>query len=332
MSNSTNQKYREFLDKLEFYFKETVGLSDKEVAQEFIKTLNKSKRVFFTATGSSIPSALYGSQFCSEKLNLAAQFVPNGQILSSRLNSDDLVILSSQGLNRGDAELVIKKVKEDGAKLVVLTANQESLLAKFADFVFYFAPFPEKLFCRPVGVQTAILAMQIILTGNYDPKILEKAVIKNRNIFDQNTKYIVLSSGVGMPVAINYSLALREGCGIDANYYDIETYGHGMYVSDKTLEQKGQKLCYILINIDSDSHCNASVQRITKFTNDSSTIFINSKLPIPYCYYGILTNLAEDVYATNIANNYDMNQPFGKEQNRYYHNSQAYLLPKKYLN
>ena len=296
-----------------------------------------SKRIFFTATGSSIPSSLYGSQFCSENLDLPSQFLPNGGVLSMDFRNDDLVFLSTQGFNRGDSEPVVKKIKNSGAKLAVLTANQESPFINLADFVFYFSPFPEKLFCRPVGVQTAILAMQKILTNEFDSSvltsILEKTQKIERQIFDPNTKYIVLSSGVCMPVAINYSLALREGCGIDSNFYDIETYGHGMYVSDQTLQSKGQKLCYILINITANDHCKAACERIKPFivNSKSGLICIDSTLPLPYAYLEILTNLAENVYSTNVKNQYDMNEPFGKEENRYYHQSQTYKLPNRHL-
>jgi uridine kinase len=299
--------------------------------------LFNSKRIFFTATGSSIPSSLYGSQFCSENLDLPSQFLPNGGVLSMDFRNDDLVFLSTQGFNRGDSELVVKKIKNSGAKLAVLTANQESPFINLADFVFYFSPFPEKLFCRPVGVQTAILAMQKILTNEFDSSvltsILEKTQKIERQIFDPNTKYIVLSSGVCMPVAINYSLALREGCGIDSNFYDIETYGHGMYVSDQTLQSKGQKLCYILINITANDHCKAACERIKPFivNSKSGLICIDSTLPLPYAYLEILTNLAENVYSTNVKNQYDMNEPFGKEENRYYHQSQTYKLPNRHL-
>ncbi len=337
MEVESNQKYREFLDNLNLYFHQTLECFNSKITIEFKKVLFSSKRVFFTGTGSSLPSALYATQFCSEDLGLPAQFLSNGSILSMKFKENDLVFLSTQGFNRGDAELVVKKVKNSGAKLAVLTANLDSPFIDLADFVFYFSPFPEKLFCRPIGVQTSILAMQKILTNEFDPKILnsilENTKDKQKEKFNQNTKYIILSSGVGMPVAINYSLALREGCGIDSNFYDIETYGHGMYVSDQTLQNKGQKLCYILIDISTNDHCKAACQRIQPFilNSNSGLIYESSNLPVPYAYYEILTNLAENVYSTNVKNKYDMNEPFGKEENRYYHKAETYQLPNRKL-
>lgn len=325
------------MDNLNLYFDQTLELFNPKITTEFKKVLFDSKRIFFTGTGSSLPSALYAAQLCSDNLGLPAQFLPNGGVLSMEFKKSDLVFLSTQGFNRGDAELVVKKVKNNGVKLAVLTANQNSPFIDLADFVFYFSPFPEKLFCRPVGVQTGILAMQKILTEKFDRDILASILKKVKNqkkqIFDQSTKYIVLSSGVGMPVAINYSLALREGCGVDSNFYDIETYGHGMYVSDQTLQNKGQKLCYILIDILTNDHCKAACERIKPFILNSNSDLIceSSNLPVPYAYYEILTNLAENVYSTNIKNQYDMNEPFGKEANRYYHQSQTYKLPNRPL-
>lgn len=337
MEIETNKKYKEFLDNLNLYFNNTLKIQDQKLIKKFKKSLSQFKRIFFTGTGSSLPSALYGAQYCSEFLGLPAQFLPNGGILSINLKKNDLVFLSTQGFNRGDAELVAKKTKSDGAKLAILTANQDSIFKELADFKFYFSPFPEKLFSRPVGVQTGILAMQKIFSSDFDLKLLNKFIKnipKNKGVsFDLETKYIVLSSGFGMPVALNYSLALREGCGIDSQCYDIETYGHGMYVSDQTEKHKGKKICYILIDIINNDHVNTSCERIKPFilNSQSSLIHETSLLPIPYAYYEILTKLANNIYATNTLNNYDMNEPYGKEENRYYHKAETYNLTNKKL-
>lgn len=335
--NESNIRYKEFLENLPKYIESTLNIFDKKSSKEFFKKLNKAKRIFFTGTGSSLPSALFGAQYCVNNLGLNAQFLPNGGILSLKLNKKDLVFLSTQGFNRGDAEIIAKKVKDDGATLAVLTANQDSPFLVFADFVFYFTPFPEKLFCRPVGVQTGIVAMAKALTFDIDKKLLDQAISVSNSLlvkkFEKDVRYIVLSSGVGMPVAVSFSLSLREGCGIDSQVYDIETYGHGMYVSDQRLKHDGLKVEYILIDIMSDDHNHTSIERIKPFIKNSNfgLTEVSSGLDIIYAYVEILTYLANCVLKTNIENNYNMEEPYGKEENRYFHKTESYKLPNRKL-
>ena len=326
------QQYRNFQNNLDGFIKESFNQLDIKSIESFRKVLHNTKRIFFTGTGSSLPSALFGAQYCVECLGLPAQFLPTGSILSMNFKEDDLVFLSTQGFNRGDSELVVNKVKKDKARLAVLTANKESLLNDLADYKFYFSPFPEKLFCRPVGVQTGILSVAKILMLNVDlEKIFNATSLGKKRapiIFEKDYKYIVLSSGVGLPIGFNFALALREGCGIDAQSIDIETYGHGMYVSDQILKQNGKKISYLIINILSNLHSNKACERIEPFISatNSEKIIFSSDLEIPYGYVELLTHLAESVYKTNEVNHYDMNTPPGKEENRYYHKTESYFL------
>ncbi len=326
-----NIKYENFLKNLSSYINDTLSLYNKKEVERFKKKLFQVKRIFFTGTGSSIPGAMFGAQYCAS-LGLPAQFLSNGGILGMKFNKNDLVFLNTQGFNRGDAELIAKKVKNDGGIFAVLTANKETPLLSLADFVFLFSPFPEKLFSRPVGVQTAIIALAKILMPKIKKAEIVKAIKKGNSkpkvIFNKKTRYVVLSSGVGMPIAINYSLALREGCGIDSQVYDVETYGHGMYVSDQALKYQGYDVQYILINLLEDYHVQASINRIKPFIKNSKCklLEVKSNLNIIYAYIEQLTFLARCVLETNKLNSYDMNEPFGKEENRYYHKAETYKI------
>ncbi|MFA5840651.1 MAG: SIS domain-containing protein [Candidatus Paceibacterota bacterium] len=326
------QEYRTFLDNLDGIISTSLNQIDLVQKEDFKKALFDAKRIFYTGAGSSLPSALFGAQYSSDTLGLPAQFLPTGSILSMNFKEGDLVFLVTQGFNRGDSELIVKKVKKANIKLAVLTANKESPFNDFVDYKFYFSPFPEKLFCRPVGVQTSILSISKILTPDVEiEKVFRATKLGKKNvpiIFEKDCKYIVLSSGFGLPIGFNFALALREGCGIDAESFDIETYAHGMYVSDQVLKQRGVKISYLIVDLLADAHVHASCERIEPFiaATSSGKIIFSSNLEMPYSYIELLTYLAESVYRTNEINLYDMNTPPGKEENRYYHKAETYKL------
>lgn len=327
----TQKLYKEFLERTE----ECIVDTDKYIQEDGIKSFNRliqsARRIFFTAAGSSIPSAIFGAFYLSGK-GFSSQFVSTGQILSSKFNKSDVIILCTQGFNRGDSILITKKIKRDGAVLIIFTANRESAFIKEAELAFFFSPFPEKLFCRPVGVMTGIEAVAKVILPDF---FIDEAINACKNesnikpiLFEEKCKYIVLSSGLGNPIGFNFALALREGCGIDAVFYDIETYGHGMYVSDQVYKSKGNYLKYLIIDIEMDSHSHKAVERILPFVKDTYSLYeiISSKNEVPYAYFDLLSQLSQSIYFSNEKNNYDMNNPPGKEENRYYHIEETYLL------
>jgi|GEM_PF-6479923 len=328
----TQRLYKDFLGNAVEYIKSTQDGIATESKDAFLEALQSSKRIFFTGAGSSIPGALFGALYSSSYRNLSAQYVPTGYILSEKLNSDDLVVLCTQGYNRGDSILVTKKVKSDGASLAVFTANKDSINISYADIVLPFDPFPEKLFCRPVGVVTCLEVLSAVLIKDFSvDKSLDAyslGLSLEPLLFQRDCKYIVLASGWAVPVGFNFALALREGCGIDASFYDIETYGHGMYVSDQVWKIKGRNLKYLLINIAHNTHSKKAIDRILPFLRDTKSEYqiISSALEIPYAYFELLAYLSNSVYHSNEKNDYDMNNPPGKEESRSYHNEETYLL------
>lgn len=328
----TQARYKNFVEKTEEYIIDTdKGISNNDI-EYFLGRVQSAKRIFFTGAGSSILSALFGSFYCSEKMNLPAQYVPTGHILSAKLNRDDLVILCTQGFNRGDSILVAKKTLRDNAQLIIFTGNKDSAIASEADRVFYFSPFPEKLFCRPVGVITCLEAVSKVLVPDFSTsqslEAFRLGTARKPIFFEKGCKYVVLASGWGNPVGFNISLALREGCGIDAAFYDIETYGHGIYVSDQAWKSSGNRLKYFVVDVAGNPHSHKAVERIMPFIKATGAEYeiLSSELSLPYAYFELLSNLSQSVYHSNEQNMYDMNHPEGKEENRYYHNEETYPL------
>lgn len=328
----TQLLYRNFIDSTEKYITETNDEITSGNINNFLKIIQSARRIFFTGTGSSIPSALFGSFYCSEKMNLSAQYVPTGYILSTKFQKDDLIVLCTQGFNRGDSILITKKILKEGAQLAIFTSNKESKDVEKANCVFYFSPFPEKLFCRPVGVITGIEALAKVLMPdfsiNQSLEAYKTGAALRPLLFEEQYKYVVLSSGWGNPIGFNFALALREGCGLDAVFYDIETYAHGLYVSDQIWKSKGNSLKYLIIDTEDSTHSRQAVERIMPFiksTQSEHEIF-SSKYKLPYAYFELLARLSNSVYSSNEKNMYDMNHPPSKENNRYYHNEDTYTI------
>ncbi len=323
---TTQARYREFLARTPHYLASTLQAITTEDHQKVESLCLGAKRIFFTATGSSKPAALYGV-YILQQAGLPASFLPTGSMLGlTELHDTDLVILCSQGMNRADASLVVSAVQSRGAKLVVFTANRDTPLTEKADAVIYFDPDTEKLFCRPSGVATNVAAMAAVLDSSVETQSLVQAWEQGQqdaSTFNNQTRYVVLASDMMLPANWNMALALREGCGILAQDFDIETYAHGNYVGDLT----HGSFEYIVLTAEKSTEAARSVRRFMPF-------IVNSKVPhtvitAPFADAAranlyVLGLIAQAMYDTNEADQYNMNKPLGKEANRYYHELESY--------
>lgn len=325
---TTQARYLDFLTNTPAYLRSSLeGVSGKDRHTCKDLTLG-AKRIFFTAAGSSIPAALYGV-YELQQLGLSAAFLPTGNILGLQsLKKSDLVVLCSQGMNRADAALVIQAVKAMQARLLVFTANHTTPLVEAANHVIYFSPESEKLFCRPAGVATNLAAMAAALDMPVHADKLIQAWdegAKSPMTFNKQRRYITLASDMMLPANWNMALAIREGCGILAQNFDIETYAHGNYVGDlASLPYE-----YIVLDADSSTEAAHSVRRFMPFITATHIPTTFVKAPFPDAARAnmyVLGVIARSTYDTNEAHRYNMNIPDGKEQNRYYHELESYDL------
>jgi fructoselysine-6-P-deglycase FrlB-like protein len=326
--STTQARYIDFLTNTPMLIANSVAAVTDEARDNFRKHCTTAKRIFFTAAGSSIPAALYG-MYALQQEGHAASFLPTGSILGLKsLSSSDVVILCSQGMNRADAALAVSAVKSRNAKLIIFTANRDTPLTTDADLVIYFDPETEKLFCRPAGVATNLAVVASVL----GPTITSDSLVDAWKQGEQHTitikkemRYITLASDIILPANWNMALALREGCGVLAQNFDIETYAHGNYVGDLAHEPYE----YITLSADESTEAARSVRRFMPFITASQVK--NTEIQAPFTDAAranlyVLGLIARSTYDANMASHYNMNTPKGKEENRYYHERASYEL------
>lgn len=325
---TTQALYAQFLQDTPQLITSSLRGITPQIQASLVKEINSAKRIFFTAAGSSIPAAQYGV-YKLQQDGYNAAFLPTGSVLGLKsLSKADLLIVCSQGMNRGDAALVIAAATKAKARHIVFTANRSTELINNASLTIYFDPEKEKLFCRPTGVATNLAVMAAAL----DPAINTNSLVEawklgsaQSIIVKKQMRYIALASDMMLPANWNMALALREGCGILAQNFDIETYAHGNYVGDLAHEPYQ----YITLRPGKETEAARSVRRFIPFITGAGVE--NTVIDIPFddaarANLYVLGVIATSTYDANEENDYNMNKPKGKEENRYYHELDSYQL------
>lgn len=78
--STTQERYLRFLTDTPELIRSSLEQIDKNERNNFAEQLHKAKRIFFTAAGSSIPAALYGTYELQQR-GFAASFLPTGSVL-----------------------------------------------------------------------------------------------------------------------------------------------------------------------------------------------------------------------------------------------------------
>lgn len=102
---------------------------DFNATSEIIETLYKSKRIFITGAGRS---GLAIRSFGNRLLHLGKSVHVVGDISSPSIQEDDVLMVSS---GSGETESLVthaEKAKKQGAKVILVTTNQNSRLGKIA--------------------------------------------------------------------------------------------------------------------------------------------------------------------------------------------------------
>ena len=307
-------------------------LNEENPINDAANLLKNSRKIFVTGSGSSLPAAKYLTDYLRTNSNITPYFLSTSELIStSDINSDDTIVLVSQGFNRSDGIIVGDFTAQKGADLLLATANRDDNVDAIVKLFFSPTAAEERLFCRPAGVITsyALLAkLAHSITGETFDNDKCLSAISSATIDEQtsNSAYnaditIVLSSGLMLGSASNIALSLREGAGKVASAFEIEYYAHGQYAPHTKLIQQDKTVNYILISSDSDKVSSRAVDRILpliKELNTPYTLWHHSSNPT-YAGLTVLRQgglLVQDVLSKS---NYDMNHPLGMEENRGFH-------------
>lgn len=328
--------FQEWIDRLPELVSKTIEMLDRQQLEAAAKLINGARRIFCVGSGSSVATAWHIAISLSAHAGAASSYISTSQLVSmNSLGAGDLVVLVSQGFNRSDAAIVMHTARQSGAAIVVLTANQMPITA---GAVIRFVPLAdqERLFCRPCGGITSFIAGALLSAICLKQPISSEDLIhatavsslpewRSRhtlpqisNLVHQASLVIVLGSGHLQPGLHHLALSLREGAGKVAEFYEIEYYAHGQYAPHFRHHDNGGRVVYLLAEAVEDRVSKRAVERILPLLESTKASYEIASLSgaVPVALLSLLAASNQIVREVILQNNYDMNHPRGKEENR----------------
>ncbi len=131
------------------------GINNQDV-QKAVEMIKEAKQIFVYGSGRS---GLVGKFFAMRlvQLGLVAYFI--GETITPVVNPEDLVVLISNTGRTKSTILVESIAKRIGAKVMGITSNKNSPLAKHADLVFHIKPKNGRKELAPLGTLFEISAV-----------------------------------------------------------------------------------------------------------------------------------------------------------------------------
>jgi len=252
--------------------RETLWGISREV-EEAAKLLLESKRIFITAAGTSYHAGLIGEYF----LRRYAKTVPIVFIASEHrgyegvIDEDDVLIAISQSGETIDTLMAVRMFKEVNAKVIAISNVIGSAIPRESDASIYTRAGPEIGVAATKTFTTQALTLELLALTyakvkgslnnteyNMSIKILEKAgeaTSKTISMVEglckrigeiiatkSNTYY--LSRGLGVPIAMEGALKLKEISYIHAEAYPAGESKHGPIA----LIEEGFPAIYVILN------------------------------------------------------------------------------------
>ncbi len=299
----------------------------KNIISNFWQMLDRANRVFITGTGTSYPNALFLEHKLQERLNRVVIFLPTAKMIrkSRSLNSRDLVIIISHGLNRADS-LIIYNTCVEICDVVVITGNEKFEEQKSNRLSIVIPPYKEKIFCRPVSPISTLLAINELFTNPINPNSIARYE-KHKQLtswMDPFKQLIILYTADMSYSAELWGIILREGAGMNVSIKDIENYSHGYYGVDTANLANRQ---FLILTSDSSmdikdlDRANGlyGIAGFNSYVLESKTGGDTFMANLSLFYEG--PKLVLDIIKKT---NFNMNEPNGMEENRKYHEYDRY--------
>ncbi|RLF43325.1 MAG: 6-phospho-3-hexuloisomerase [Thermoplasmata archaeon] len=140
--------FHESVDYINKKVEEILGRIKKEKVEEVIHLFTTAKRIFIYGTGRS---GLVGKAFAIRLVHLGFQTFVIGETITAPVQKDDLVVLISGSGKTIPVAMTAEIAKRLGAKIVSITADPESHIARFADAVIPLVPEGKDATLAPLG-------------------------------------------------------------------------------------------------------------------------------------------------------------------------------------
>lgn len=171
--------------------KETHNSIDKELLKETIEVLRKSDKVMAVGLGTSsiVAKDLYykllkvgKNTFYNEDMHISYQ-------IGAMLEANDVCVIISHSGNTEEILKLVKMVKENSTKVIIITSNPNSKIAKLSDIVLQIIS--EEGLLRTTAMSSRIVQLSIIdilflglLKEEYDSSI--DKILKSREVIGWN--------------------------------------------------------------------------------------------------------------------------------------------------
>ena len=257
----------------------------------------KIKYIVTIARGTSDCAALYSSYLFAKHLGLPTYSMPPSIITleKSQFNfSEALVIVISQSGKSSDLVECEKKSRLMGAKTIIITNNDNSLIVNQANYFFnMFAGEEKSIAATKTFTQTLLVLIKLIFIClgknniSEDIKKLSEIMIKDSdNQWNENTidstinNGFILGRGVGFALSNEISLKFKELCQEMIEPFSSAEVMHG----PKSLIQNSFKLFILGMNDKSGLTVKQDISELTNYTKLVYQISSDNKLKSKFYY------------------------------------------------
>ena len=257
----------------------------------------KIKYIVTIARGTSDCAALYSSYLFAKHLGLPTYSMPPSIITleKSQFNfSEALVIVISQSGKSSDLVECEKKSRLMGAKTIIITNNDNSLIVNQANYFFnIFAGEEKSIAATKTFTQTLLVLIKLIFIClgknniSEDIKKLSEIMIKDSdNQWNENTidstinNGFILGRGVGFALSNEISLKFKELCQEMIEPFSSAEVMHG----PKSLIQNSFKLFILGMNDKSGLTVKQDISELTNYTKLVYQMSSDNKLKSKFYY------------------------------------------------
>ncbi|MET1102312.1 MAG: glutamine--fructose-6-phosphate transaminase (isomerizing) [Pyrodictiaceae archaeon] len=233
-----------------------IGLSSEQALTKAVDILLSSDKIFITGAGTSFHAGLFFAYLASFiARTVIIPFVSSEyEMFSTIADKDTALIAVSQSGETIDTLQAVKAFKSKGAKVIAVSNVLGSSIPRESDIALYTRAGPEigvaatKTFLTQILLLEHLLLMYAleknVITENefrealahlgQAPRIVHKSIEQTSHIIERlawrlrrNRSIYVLSRGVGVPLALEASLKIKEVSYIHAEAYPAGESKHG---------------------------------------------------------------------------------------------------------
>ena len=217
-------------------------LSDREELKTALDLITRSKRLVIVASGTSYHAGLYFAHLLWPEGYTAVPLIAS-EYYTVKLGPDDVVFAISQSGETLDVIQAVKTFKSQGARVISLTNVIGSALARESDVTLYMRAGPEIGVAATKTFTSQLAAFALIyseLTGTHRSEIesirrvIERALSDYEGVAKEwgerlSTKanMFYLSRGIGVPLAMEGALKIKEIAYVHAEAYPAGESKHG---------------------------------------------------------------------------------------------------------